>query len=111
MDKSLPLDARILISASELRVLPSDSFQGYVFGDAGGWITPLTNRYTISLPYNTDLGEPNTLAALCKMGINHVYVGETGFTFDDLKIRIHPDWYKILLSMPKVRVYQVIGCN
>jgi len=111
MDKNLPVDARILTASTELRVLATDSFQGSVGGDAGIWINPLTGRSTIPMPYFSDFSQQTTFDSLCKMGVTHMYVGETGSTFDDTKIAPHPDWYKILLSMPKVKVYQLIGCK
>jgi len=111
MGKNLPPDSRVLISAVELRVLASDSFQGYVGGDAGIWITPLTDRHTIPILSHSDFGQQNTLNSLCELKASHLYVGETGQTFDDSQINIHPEWYKILLSMPKVKVYEVIGCD
>ena len=111
MDKNLPVDARILTASTELRVLATDSFQGSVGGDAGIWINPLTGRSTIPMPYFSDFSQQTTFDSLCKMGVTHIYVGETGLTFDDTKIAPHPDWYKILLSMPKVKVYQLIGCK
>lgn len=111
MDKNLPAEARVLVSSTELRVMATDSFQGSVGGDAGIWITPLISRATIPLPYYSDLDQQTTFDEICKMGINFIYLGETGLTFDDSQIIHHPDWYKILLSMPKVKVYQVIGCK
>ncbi|MCI0553015.1 MAG: hypothetical protein L0287_18875 [Anaerolineae bacterium] len=111
MDKNLPSEARVLISAVELRVLASDSFEGYVGGDAGIWIRPLTNRTTIPLPDHSDFNQQTILNNLCDMKVGYLYVGETGQTFDDSQISIHPEWYKILLSMPKAKVYQVIGCD
>ena len=111
MDKNLPASAHILTSSTELRVLATDEFQGSVGGDAGIWINPLTGRATTPLPFFTDFGQPATLDSLCKMGITHIYLGEIGSTFNDTKISPYPDWYKVLLSMPKVKVYQVVGCQ
>ena len=111
MDKNLPPEARILTSSTELSVLATESFQGSAGGDAGTWINPLTDRVTLSLPYFSDFSQPTTLETLCNMQASYIYVGETGLTFDDAKITPHPDWYKALLSMPKVKVYQVIGCK
>ena len=111
MDKNLPPDARILISAVELRVLASDSFQGYVGGDAGIWVTPLTDRPTIPLLSYSDFSQQAVLASLCEMKASHLYIGETGQTFDDSQISIQPQWYEILLSMPKAKVYKVVGCE
>ena len=111
MDKNLPLDAQILISSTELRVLASDSFQGYNASDAGAWITPLISRPTIPLPYNSDLGQPAIFDTLCIMKIDYIYVGETGQTFDASQLRAHPNWYKSLLTMPRAGLYQIVGCN
>jgi hypothetical protein len=111
MDKNLPPRAHILISTTELMVLPSNPFQGYVGGDAGIWISPLINRRTFTLPYDSNFGQQNILDILCNRGINYIYVGETGQTFNDAQIRAHPAWYNALLSMSKAGVYQVIGCN
>jgi hypothetical protein len=111
MDKNLPAGAHILTSSTELRVLATDEFQGSVGGDAGIWINPLTGRATTPLAFSTDFSQPATWDALCKMGITHIYLGEIGSTFDDTKISPYPHWYKVLLSMPKVKVYQVVGCQ
>jgi hypothetical protein len=111
MDKNLPAEARILISSTELWVLPSDSFQGAVGADGGVWITPLTGRATVLLPYYSDFSQPTTVNILCEMDVDYIYVGEKGATFNSGQIRPYPDTYKILLSMPKAKVYQVMGCQ
>ena len=110
MDDHLSMDVRIAVSATELKVLASDSFEGYVGGDAGIWITPLINRVTIPVRYDLSFDEQSTLDELCRMRISHVYIGETGQTFYD-SLHAQPAWYKILLSTPRVKVYQVLGCN
>jgi hypothetical protein len=111
MNMKLPTDARIGVSATVLKVLASGSFEGYVGGDAGIWITPLINRAVIPLRYDTNFGEQVTLDNLCQQGISHLYVGELGQNFKDSQLSAKPTWYKALLSMPKVRVYQVVGCK
>jgi hypothetical protein len=111
MDKNLPSEARVAISAVELSVFASDSFQGYVGGDAGIWITPLIDRPTIPFPKHSDFSQQATLETLCEMKANYFYIGEIGQTFDDSQINIHPEWYKNLLSMSKTKIYQVIGCE
>lgn len=111
MDKNLPADALVAISAVELMVLASDSFQGHVGGDAGIWITPLINQPTIPFLNFSDFSQDTTLQTLCELKANYLYIGETGQTFDTSKIGTQPEWYKILLSMPKAKVYQVIGCE
>ena len=111
MDKNLPSEARILTSSTELRVLASDSFQASVSGDAGAWITPLTDRATIPLPYYSDFGQQTTFDTLCQLEANYIYVGESGTTFNNEQIEPYPNWYKVLLSMPNVKIYQVTGCE
>ena len=80
-------------------------------GDAGIWITPLSSRFTTPLLYETDFSEQATLDNLCQLGISHLYVGELGQNFDNSQLGAHPTWYKALLSMPEVRVYEVVGCK
>lgn len=111
MNAQLPADARIGISATALKVLASNSFEGYVGGDAGIWITPLINRATITLPYDSNFDEQATLDNLCQRNISHLYIGEMGQTFNDAQLNAQPAWYKVLLAMPRVKVYQVIGCK
>jgi len=111
MNTQLPTDAHIGISATELKVLASESFEGYVGGDAGIWITPLINRATFPIRYDTNFAEQTTLELLCQRNISQLYVGELGQTFNDAQLSAQPTWYKMLLYMPKVRVYQVVGCK
>ena len=111
MDTNLPADARIVISSTELRVLATDAFQGAASGDAGAWINPLIHRPTISLPFQSDLSQQTTFDSLCAMQAGYIYIGDTGLRFNHDQIIVHPDWYKILLSMPNVKVYQLIGCG
>jgi hypothetical protein len=110
IDKNLPPDARIAISSTELKVIVSDSPQGASGGDAGIWIAPLTDRTTILLPYQSDFSQRATFNALCKRRAGYLYVGEIGTTFNNGILSEYPDWYRILLSMPKTKIYQVTGC-
>ena len=110
MDKNLPAEARILVSTVDLIVLASGTAQGYLSGDAGAWITPLTDRVTIPRPYDSDFNQREVLDNLCKMDIQYIYVGEIGQTFNASQLMAHPDWYKSLLSMPKAGVYRIVGC-
>ena len=111
IDSNLPPEARVMISSTEMRVLATDSPQGLVSGDAGAWVHPLTGRATLFLPYHSDFTQQTTLEALCQMDAEYIYVGETGLTFSNEQLVSQPGWYKNLLSMPKVQVYQVTGCN
>jgi hypothetical protein len=111
MKENLPSDARILISSTELIVKASGSLQGYSPADAGAWITPLTGRVTIPLPYDTNLAKKKKFNSLCKMQIDYVYIGAIGRSFHAPRLRARPDWYRSLLSMSRTEVYQVIGCH
>ena len=110
IDKNLPSDARILISSTELRVIASDSPQGAAGGDAGTWITPLTDRVTIPFPYQSDFSQQATFSAVCQKKSDYLYIGEIGARFNNEQIASDPDRYRILLAMPNAKVYQVIGC-
>lgn len=110
IDKNLSSEARIAIASTELRVFISDAPQGAAGGDAGIWITPLTGRTTLPLPYQSDFGQPHVFDTLCHWDAEYVYVGDTGATFNDALLSAYPDRYKALLSMPRAKVYQLIGC-
>jgi hypothetical protein len=110
IDKNLPSEARIAIASTELRVFISDSPQGAAGGDAGIWITPLTGRTTIPLPYQSDFSQRTVFDAICRWDADYLYVGDTGVTFNNGLLSTYPDRYKILLSMPKAKLYQVVGC-
>lgn len=109
MDKNLPQDARILISSTDLNVLPTTAYQGSAGGDAGAWITPLINRATIFMPFNKDFSQQQTLETICQSQVEYVYVGKTGSSFDDSVM--NADVYKSLFSLPKAKVYEVMGCK
>lgn len=111
MDAHLPVDARIGIASTELKVMVTDATEGSAGSDAGVWITPLIDRVTIALPRDSDFSQQVTLDMLCQEQIGYLYVGELGQTFDEAKLSSHAEWYKPLLSMPKVKVYQVAGCK
>jgi hypothetical protein len=111
MDAQLPLNARIGIATTELNVTASETFEGIVGSDAGIWITPLINRATIPLPYELDFDQTTTLNMLCQFSVSHLYVGELGNTFNAAQLDGHPEWYRSLSAMPKVKVYQVVGCH
>jgi hypothetical protein len=109
MDKNLPQDARILISSTDLNVLPTSGYQGSAGGDAGIWITPLINRPTTLMPFNTDFSQQQTLDKICQSQVGYVYVGKTGAAFNDSGM--NPDAYQLLFSLPKAKVYNVTGCG
>ncbi|HEY5728697.1 MAG TPA: hypothetical protein VIS72_01505 [Anaerolineales bacterium] len=111
MANQLPVDARIGIASTQLKVMPSESSEGDVGADAGIWITPLTSRATLLLPYDAGFDQQIALDALCQNEISHLFVGELGQTFDIARLNLRPAWYRPLLAMPGTRVYEVIGCK
>ena len=111
MDENLPKDALILTSSTALNVLPTDEYQGNAGGDAGTWVTPLIGRPSTSLPFHTDFSQQETLDTLCSAGVDYVYVGQTGYFFNDSGMPVQPDGYRIVFALPKARVYEVTGCE
>lgn len=107
----LPVEARIGIASTDLKVMSYEASEGTVGADAGIWITPLTGRVTIPLSYDTDFAQQITLEHLCELKIEYLFVGEMGQPFDAGRINSRPEWYRPLLSMPKTGVYEVTGCR
>jgi hypothetical protein len=111
LDENLPADARFLTSSTDLNVLPTDQYQGSAAGDAGAWIFPLTGRPVFLLPFNTDLRQSQTFEMLCEQQVNFIYVGKTGWTFDEASLNAQPEAYKLLLDLPKTKIYELTGCK
>jgi hypothetical protein len=111
LDKNLPTGTLILTSSTDLNVLPTEEYQGSAGGDAGTWITPLTGRPVTILPFNTDFSQEKTLETLCGRQVRFIYVGKTGWSFNDAPMKAQPDKYKLLLDLPKAKVYKVLGCK
>jgi hypothetical protein len=111
MDKNLPTDARILTSSTDLNVLPTKEFQGSAGGDAGTWINPLIRRVTLTMSFVTDFSQRQTLDTLCQSQVDYVYVGKTGWPFNDAGMSSQPDAYNLIFELPNAKVYEVTGCN
>ena len=111
MADQLPVDARIGIASTALKVVVDDIPEGDVGADAGIWITPLIDRMTIMLPSDLDFGQQSSLNTLCNKSISHLFVGELGQTFDITRLNLRPIWYRPLLTLPRTRVYEVTGCS
>jgi hypothetical protein len=111
MNNHLPADARIAISVTEMNVLVSDAPEGYSGADAGIWITPLMDRVTVPLLYSSDFGQQALKDMLCQKRVSHIYVGERGQPFGAAGLQEHAEWYKVLLSRGKAKVYEVVACR
>ncbi|HKJ39918.1 MAG TPA: hypothetical protein VJ972_14165, partial [Anaerolineales bacterium] len=110
MENQLPVDARIGVASTELKVVAADIVEGYVGADAGIWVTPLIERPTFLLLVESEFDQPTMLDFLCEKKIEYLFVGELGQTFDIEKLDLRPAWYRPLLSMSGTRVYEVTGC-
>jgi hypothetical protein len=111
MADQLPVEARIGIASTTLKVMASESHEGDVGADAGIWITPLTGRTTVLVPSNLNFSERAAMDYLCRAGVSHLFVGEVGQVFDRGLLNSRPEWYRPLLSMPRTGVYEVMGCD
>jgi hypothetical protein len=110
MSRNIPLDANILISSSERSILEStsSSFDG---SDGGVWIFPLIQRYSKLLNNQTDFSAQSTLDKLCNLKMTYIYVGGTNDSFDITQLQSRPDWYEMLLLLPKAGVFKIVGCR
>jgi hypothetical protein len=112
LGEHLPLEARIGIASSPLRLTSASAFfEGEAGADAGIWITPLTGRTTILLSNASAFEQIVTLKQICELGIGYLYVGEKGQPFHSAALLARPAWYTPLLVLPKTGVYQVNGCE
>ena len=110
MDKNLPENALILIPSAEIKIAPAGDSPQNAGSDAGVWIAPLIGRSTISLPYNLDFGQTDSLNKICDRKIAYIYAGSTDQSFMPEQLEQKPDWYEIRLFLPNAKVYQVLGC-
>jgi hypothetical protein len=111
LDKNIPSDARVLIAATQMNVLPSGPSVSLVGTDAGIWIPALTGRATVFAPFGIDFQSETTLEQLCQKHVDYVYAGGTGQTFNAAQLNEKAEWYKGVLFLPHVQLYQLIGCS
>lgn len=111
IENNLSLDAKILIASSRLYVTSYEPTQTQAGVDAGIWIQPLTNRNTHFIYISTNFEEQESLAYVCEEKIKYIYIGSTPQSFNEIQIASKPNWYQPIFLLPKVRIYQVIGCQ
>ena len=111
IDKTLPSDASVLIASSNLFVTSLESPDALAGVDGGIWITPLTSRSTIPARGNLSFDQPETHADICKMNAGYVYIGGMPQSFTATQLDGRTDWYQVVFTLPKAKVYQVIGCG
>ncbi len=111
IDKNLPADARIAIASADLMLNSFGMPMQNTGTDAGIWVTPLTHRATLSLPYAIRFAEPNTYALLCKMKITYIYVGIRQQSFNTEFVTANPALYEFILFLPNAKIVHVLGCE
>ncbi len=111
MDKKLPSNSHILAAANELSVIPSSTHTGLVGSDAGIWIPQLIDRKITLMPYKLDFFSSKTINRLCQKQINYIYIGGESQSFSIRELDRKADWYKEIISLPNVQLYQLIACS
>ncbi|MFN8384202.1 MAG: hypothetical protein U0V02_19860 [Anaerolineales bacterium] len=111
MDKTLPSNASILIASTNLLVTSFESPDALAGVDGGVWINPLISRKTTPARGNSNFAEPEIHAQVCQKKISYIYVGGTSQSFNSLQLDKRADWYQLVFSLPKAKVYRVVGCQ
>jgi len=110
LNRNSPPDARILAASTAMHVLPSGPSASAVGTDAGIWLPNLTGRQIILMPFNLDFRSRDTTEQLCQKRIDYIYVGNTTQSFETTQLREKPDWYRGVLLLPTVQLYQLKDC-
>lgn len=111
MDKTLPLDADILIASTDLFVTSFETPEPLAGVDGGVWITSLISRKTIPARGTMNFAQPETHADVCRKNAEYIYAGGTSQSFNTLQLDEQADWYQNVFSLPGAKVYRVIGCE
>ena len=111
MDKTLPADAKILTASTGMFVTSLASPDSLVGVDGGIWVTPLISRRTTSAPGILNFNEPQQHTNLCETHIDYIYAGGAPQSFNAAQLNKQTNWYRLVFSLPKVKVFQVIGCE
>ena len=111
MGKQLPANAKIAIASADLSLSAYGAPMSGTGTDAGIWITPLTGRTILALPYSTDFIAQSTHDLLCQQQVTHIYVGGLSRSFQSDFADAEPEWYKTIFFLPGARVVQTLGCE
>ena len=111
LDHSIPEDATILIASSNLYVASLQPSQIQTGVDAGIWIQPLLARNTALAWQGMQLDSSEIHSQLCNKKVGYVYIGGMPQSFSEPILAALPEWYSPAFSLPKAKVYQVIGCH
>lgn len=108
--QNTPTDAHLAIASTDLSLTSSTSMLA-TGTDAGIWVTPLSGRGTLSLPYSADFSQSEVHTYLCENKVTYIYIGGTQQSFESGKLQGRPDWYGVIFALPKAQVVQVLGCS
>lgn len=111
LDHSIPEDATILIASSSLYVASLQPSQIQTGVDAGIWIQPLLARNTALAWQGMQLDSSEIHSQLCNKKVGYIYIGGMPQSFSEPILAALPEWYSPAFSLPKAKVYQVIGCH
>jgi hypothetical protein len=103
MKENLPADAAVAIPGRY------DLFP-VVGADSGIWITQLTGRDTLMLPFDYTWFDKNIHGDVCELGVVYIYASASSLSFQIDPIT-HPDWYQPVYQKGGTFLYRVIGCN
>ncbi|MGD8403762.1 MAG: hypothetical protein PVJ21_08885 [Anaerolineales bacterium] len=110
LDRNTPSDARILVSSTQMHVLPSGPSANTVGTDAGIWIPALTGKDITYENFEIDFRLEDVLEMLCQKEIEYIYIGGTSQSFNASYLIAKKDWYNPILSSPDTQLFQVTGC-
>ena len=107
--QNTPTDANFAIASANLSLTSSTSMLA-TGTDAGIWVTPLTGRLTLSLPYFVDFSQSDVHNYLCEKKVTDIYIGGTQQSFESGRLLGRPDWYGVIFTLPKAQIVRVLGC-
>lgn len=112
MDKNLPPDAVIVTASNTLTVTSFESPGTRTGVDGGIWITPMISRVTVPAWAGLSFELPEDHSRLCDLSpMMYVYVGGSPQSFNSEQLNGQPALYQAVFSLPKAKVYRVVGCD
>lgn len=103
-------DANLLIASQDFSFTPDTSLLTPAGMDAGVWVSPITNRYTLFFSSHTDFSQDEIHLQLCNTQIHYVYIGNQDQSFNEETLIAKPEWYQKVFDLPQAKIYQLIGC-
>lgn len=111
MEEELPSTAKVLIASANLYVTALESPEIRTGVDGGIWVTPLTARDVVPDWQGLRLDAPEGHSQVCSRSLDYVYVGGMPQSFDAAVLDGLPQWYRLVFSLPKAKLYRVVGCG